>query len=145
VACASSGMLSTVGSEGRTRVMVVDDHEILRQGVVSLLSGERTLDVVAEAADGREAVSLAKRLRPDVIVMDVRMPRMGGAEATRQILAEMPDVIVIGLSAFSDEGFRTEMLKAGAVDLLDKVDAGEKLTAKIAECLAARNKTRSCR
>ena len=145
VACASSGMFSTVGSEGRTRVMVVDDHEILRQGVVSLLSGERTLDVVAEAADGREAVSLAKRLRPDVIVMDVRMPRMGGAEATRQILAEMPDVIVIGLSAFSDEGFRTEMLKAGAVDLLDKVDAGEKLTAKIAECLAARNKTRSCR
>ena len=142
---AFSDTLNTVGSKGRARVMVVDDHEILRQGVVALLSGEQTLDVVAEAADGREAVSFAKRLCPDVIVMDVRMPQMGGVEATRQILAEQPEVIVIGLSAFTEEGFKTEMLNAGAADLLDKVDAGEKLTAKIAQCLAMRSKTRSCR
>ncbi len=136
----SSSGRRVAAAEDRARVLVVDDHALFRQGVVSLLAQQSGLDVVGEAADGGEAVSLAKRLLPDVIIMDIRMPVMGGIEATRLILAEFPDIIVIGLSAFVEQGFKTEMLKAGARDLLDKASAGEMLPAKIAECLASRKK-----
>ena len=138
-AAPSSDVPRIAASDGRSRVLVADDHEFLRQGVVRLLTKQRTLVVVGEAANGRDAVSLARLLRPDVIIMDVRMPVMGGAEATRLILSELPGVIVIGLSAFVDDGFRTEMLDAGAVDLLDKAEAGVRLPARIAECLAGRS------
>lgn len=136
----SSDERCVAGNEGRARVLVVDDHALFRQGVVALLSHESSLEVVGEAADGGEAVSLAKQLRPDVVIMDIRMPVMGGLEATRLILSELPDVVVIGLSAFVEQGFRAEMLKAGAADLLDKANAGERLPVKIAECLASREK-----
>jgi DNA-binding NarL/FixJ family response regulator len=112
----------------------------VRAGVTNLLSRDRRLEVAGEAKNGREAVALARQLRPDIVVMDIRMPEMDGIEATRLIRAEWPDVIVIGVSAFGDEGFKAAMLGAGAAGLLDKADAGVKLRALIAECLAARRK-----
>ena len=129
------------GEDGkkRARVLVADDHDLVRDGVVNVLSLDRHLEVVGEAKNGREAVELARTLRPDVIVMDIRMPEMDGIEATRLILSELPGVIVVGITAFSDQGFRSAMLDAGAADLLDKADAGERLRDKIAECLAGRS------
>ncbi len=128
----------TCGTGVRARVLVADDHELVRHGVTQLLSQDSAFDVVGEAANGREALALARELRPDVIVMDVRMPEMDGIEATRLIKAEFPDTVVVGISAFNEAGFRSEMLLAGAVELLDKVDAGETLVATVARCLAGR-------
>jgi DNA-binding NarL/FixJ family response regulator len=119
---------------------VVDDHDLVRNGVKSLLARQGTLEVVGEGRNGREAVELVRQLRPDVVVMDIRMPVMDGVEATRQIHAEWPEVVIVGVSAFGDESFRPTMLGAGAAGLLDKADAGSKLPALIASCLAARNK-----
>ena len=123
----------------RITVLLAEDHEIFREGLQQLLLAEKDIEVVGVAATGRDAVTLAKKFRPDVIVMDIRMPEMDGIEATRLILSELPGVIVVGITAFSDQGFRSAMLDAGAADLLDKADAGERLRDKIAECLAGRS------
>jgi PAS domain S-box-containing protein len=124
----------------RARVVVADDHDLVRTGLSKLLALDPRLDVVGQAKDGAEAVALARELRTDVVVMDIRMPVMDGIEATRLILSESPDVIVVGVSAFSDEGFRSAMLAAGAVDLLAKADAGQRLAAKIVECMDRRDR-----
>ena len=134
-----SGLGGGEDGKSRARVLVADDHDLVRDGVVNVLSLDRHLEVVGEAKNGREAVELARKLRPDVIVMDIRMPEMDGIEATRLIRSELPGVIVVGITAFSDQGFRSAMLDAGAADLLDKADAGERLTDRIAECLAGRS------
>ena len=124
---------------GRARVLVADDHALVRNGVMQLLSMESTLEVVGSAANGKEAISLARQLRPDVIVMDVRMPELDGLEATRLIMSEFPDTVIVGISAFGETGFKAEMLKAGAVDLLDKADAINTLVPTIKRCMAERS------
>ena len=135
---------STSGPKGRARVLVADDHALVRNGVIQLLSMESSLEVVGSAANGMEALSLARQLRPDVIVMDVRMPEMDGIEATRLIMSEFPDTVIVGISAFGETGFKAEMLKAGAADLLDKADAIDTLVPTIERCMAERpsHKTR---
>ncbi len=110
---------ATVAS-GRVRVVIADDHAIFRQGFGALLRAEGWIDVVGEAADGGEAVELARALRPDVIVMDVSMPKMSGIEATRQIAAELPGVRVVGLSMHEDEEIAKSMREAGAVAFVTK-------------------------
>jgi DNA-binding NarL/FixJ family response regulator len=96
------------------RVVLADDHEIIREGLRSLMEKDRHLEVVAEAGDGRAAVRLAKKLSPDVVVMDISMPGLNGMEATRQITAASPRTKVVALSMHSEKRFVVEMLRAGA-------------------------------
>ena len=102
-----------------TRVLVVDDHALFRDGISSLLKA-RGYDVVGEASDGLEAVVRARELRPDLILMDIRMPNMGGLEATRLIKAELPDVKVVILTVSDDEEDLFEAIKSGAQGYLLK-------------------------
>jgi DNA-binding NarL/FixJ family response regulator len=113
------------------KILLADDHRITRQGLRSLLEKEPDMEVVAEAEEGRTTVRLACELLPDVVVMDVSMPDLNGMEATRQILAELPNVKVIALSMHSDNLFVSEMLKSGASGYLLKDCAFEELARAI--------------
>jgi PAS domain S-box-containing protein len=120
------------GEEGRRlRVLLADDHEIVREGLISLLSEEHNIQVVGEAANGREVVDLADRLRPDVIIMDVAMPLIDGDEATRQIKRHLPDTRVIALSMYEENGTRERMFEAGAEAYILKTAPSEELLAAI--------------
>jgi PAS domain S-box-containing protein len=116
---------------GAIRVLVADDHTVVRKGLVELLQKEQELTVVGDARDGHEAVELAHRLRPQVVLMDVTMPRMDGIEATRRITAELPGVRVIGLSMHGGDDMAAQMLAAGAVDYLVKDGPIENLVAAV--------------
>ena len=115
----------------RLRVLLADDHEIVRQGLASLLSEENTIEIVGEAANGREAVNLAHRLRPDVVIMDVSMPLMSGDEAARQIKQDLPQTRIISLSMFEDPELREKMYHAGAENYVLKTVPFEELLAAI--------------
>lgn len=102
------------------RVLIVEDHEIVRKGIRALLSKEPGIQVVGEAANGRDAVTLAKSLKPDVILMDLVMPKMDGIEATRQITAAQPDVRILVLTSFAADDKVFPAIKAGALGYLLK-------------------------
>lgn len=102
------------------RVLVVDDHDLVRMGIVSLLSGSNKIQVVAEASSGEEAIELAKHHEPDVVLMDIRMPGMGGLEATRKILRQNEDVRVIAVTACAEDPFASRLLQAGAAGYMTK-------------------------
>jgi len=95
------------------RVLVADDHPIVREGIVSVLRGERDLDVVGEAGDGKETVALVERLRPDVVILDVSMPRLNGVTAAWQIGKVAPAVRIIILTVHADQAYVTQALAAG--------------------------------
>lgn len=97
-----------------TRILLVDDHQIMREGLMSLMADEPDLEVVGDASDGRQAVQMAKRLKPDLVVMDISMPGLSGIEATRQILEELDRVRVLALSMHADPRFVAGALEAGA-------------------------------
>jgi DNA-binding NarL/FixJ family response regulator len=103
-----------------TGVLVVDDHAMVRSGLTVLIDGATDLHVVGEAGDGQRAVELALELQPDVVLMDLSMPVMDGVEATRALLKERPDSIVVVLTSFSDQPRVAEALKAGAVGYMLK-------------------------
>lgn len=108
-------------------ILLVDDHEIMRQGLRMLLEKQSDMEVVGEANNGEKAVRLADELSPDVIVMDVNMPGLDGANATRQIKIRHPDMKVVALSMHSKKGFVVEMLKAGASAYVLKENAFSEL------------------
>ena len=97
-----------------TRILLADDHTVVRKGLRLLLETQPGFSVIADAADGREAVALAEKLSPDVVVMDVAMPILNGIEAARQITARHPQAAVVFLSMHSDESYVLKALKAGA-------------------------------
>jgi len=103
-----------------TKVLIAEDHRIVREGVRALLDRENGIEVIGEARDGHEAVRLARKLSPNVVVMDVMMPILNGIEATRQIIGNDANVKVIALSARSDKSFVSQMLCAGASGYLLK-------------------------
>jgi DNA-binding NarL/FixJ family response regulator len=109
------------------RVLLVDDHELMRQGLRSILDDDEEVEVVGEAAGGREAVAMARTLSPDVVVMDVAMKDLNGIEATRQIRAECPGVRVLALSSHSDSRYVRAILQAGACGYVLKANAYDDL------------------
>ena len=106
------------------RVLIVDDHKMVRQGLRAFVLIQDDLELVGEAADGQEACALYERLRPDVVLMDLMMPRMNGVAATRALLERDPKACIIALTSFKDESLVTEALEAGARGyLLKDIDA----------------------
>ena len=121
------------------RILLADDHKLLRDGLRSLLEKQPDLEVVGEAEDGRSAVLLTQKLRPDIVIMDVAMPNLNGIEATRHITSRLSGTRVIALSAHSDRRFVTGVLEAGASAYLLKECAYEELVFCVRSVLA--NKT----
>ena len=117
--------------ERKIRVLLVDDHSVVRQALAHLLGNSPDIEVVGEAADGRAASELVRKLRPDVVTMDISMPGMNGIEATRIIHAEFPTVRIIGLSLFTDAERAEEMRRAGAAEYLTKSGPAAALLAAI--------------
>ena len=113
------------------KVLLADDHKILREGLISLLKKQHDIELIGEAEDGREAVRKTLELKPDIVIMDIGMPELNGIEATRQIKAALPDVKVIALSIHSDKRFVAGMLKAGALGYLLKDSAFNELVKAI--------------
>jgi len=112
----------------RIRVVLADDHRIVREGLRAILASETEFEIVGEAANGRDTVNLARKIEPDVIVMDVSMPDLNGIDATRQIVDMGLSCKILALSGHADEHFVKGMLQAGAAGYLLKECAGEELT-----------------
>ncbi len=115
----------------KIRVLIVDDHTIVRQGLRAILEAEPDIEVVGEAADGREAVKKVAALAPDVVVMDVSMPRMNGLEATARIIKEQPGTRIVALTMHGSEEYVYSCLKSGARGYLLKESASSDLVEAI--------------
>lgn len=118
------------------RIILADDHKIVRDGLRTLIEKEKDMEVIAEAEDGRTAVKLAKKLSPDLVIMDITMPDMNGVDATREIVHTVPGVKVIALSMHSDRQFVTGMLEAGASGYLLKDCAFDELARAVRAVVA---------
>jgi DNA-binding NarL/FixJ family response regulator len=118
------------------RIVIADDHRIVREGLRHLLEKRTDFNVVGEASDGESAVRLARELSPDIVIVDISMPGLNGIEATRRILAERPDIRVLALSMHSDRRFVIETLKAGASGYLLKDSAFDELARAIEVVMA---------
>jgi DNA-binding NarL/FixJ family response regulator len=115
----------------RHRILIADDHAILREGVRALLATADDIEVVGEAADGREAIDLAQQLEPDLILMDVAMPGLGGLEATLEIRRRVPRAKIVVLSQYGEPEYVRRFLKAGVSGYVLKKAAGAELVAAI--------------
>ena len=121
------------------RVMIVDDHSMVRRGLATILKVKPDLELVAEAGNGQEALLKCEEVQPDVILMDLLMPEMGGAEATRLIREQWPEVQVIALTSFQERELVREALQAGAISYLLKNVSAADLAAAIREAHAGRS------
>jgi len=111
----------------KTKILLVDDHKILRDGICSLVKGYDDIEVIGEAPDGKTALEMVRKLRPDLVIMDISMPDMNGIDATRRIRSEYPDIKVIALSMHHDKQFVSEIFRAGASGYLIKDSAFDEL------------------
>lgn len=115
----------------KIRILVVDDHTIVRDGICALLGLAGDMEVVGEAANGREALEMVKKLMPDVVLMDIAMPVMGGLEATRRIRKEFPKVKVLALTQYDDKAYVFPVIEAGAWGFISKTAASSELASGI--------------
>ena len=113
------------------RILLADDHAILREGIRALLEDQHDMEVVGEAADGRQAVGLTRELNPDIVVMDIGMPLLNGLEATRQIKHDCPQVSVLVLTMHDNEEYVSQILAAGASGYVLKRAASSELVMAI--------------
>ena len=121
----------TSDTKPRIRLLLVDDHQIVREGLVGLLEQEDDIEVVGQASDGELAVEMVRKLQPDVVIMDISMPRLNGIEATRRIVSEFPNIRVIGLSMHYEPEMANAMQRAGAANYISKDVPSENLMAAI--------------
>lgn len=115
----------------KIRVLVVDDHTIVRDGICALLALAGDIDVVGEATNGNEALKMVEKLQPDVVLMDVAMPIMGGLEATRRISKDFPKTRVLIITQYDDKEYVFPALEAGASGLISKAGASSELAVGI--------------
>jgi NarL family two-component system response regulator LiaR len=120
------------------RVLIVDDHSMVRKGLITFLKNRPDLEVVGEARDGQEAADLCEHLRPDVILMDLLMPVLGGVAATRLIRQRYPAAQVIALTSFQEKELVQDALQAGAIGYLLKNISGDELVQAICQAHAGR-------
>lgn len=113
------------------RILIADDHQVVRDGLRALLDDPPRYQVIGTACDGREAAVMARKLNPDVIIIDIAMPELNGVDATKRMLAEMPDLRIIALSMHSDKRYISGMLQAGALAYVRKESAFEEITAAV--------------
>ena len=119
--------MTNTSERPKLRVVLADDHAVVREGLIALINRQRDMEVVGEAADGRAAVELTNRLQPDVVVMDVSMPVLNGARATRQLIEHNPGLRILALTVHEERSYLRELLEAGASGYLLKRAAGEEL------------------
>lgn len=105
---------------GPTKIIIVDDHDLVRRGLLLSLEGFDEVEVLAEASDGAEGIRLCQQLRPDVVLMDLVMPEMDGVTATKQVLATCPGTQVVALTSFEDKDLVSDALKAGVISYVLK-------------------------
>jgi two-component system, NarL family, response regulator LiaR len=120
-------------------VMLVDDHNVVRSGLAAFLRAYEDLELVGEAKNGREALELCRRSKPDVILMDLMMPEMDGIAATRAILAECPEIKIIAMTSFEDEELVQGVLAAGAISYLLKNVTSDELSKAIRDAVSGRS------
>jgi DNA-binding NarL/FixJ family response regulator len=123
--------MTTTKNNGKISILIADDHEIMREGLRRLLGAEADLQIVGEAADGEEAIRRTAELQPDVVIMDIAMPGVGGIDATRAILRDNPQTKVVILSMYDYDHYIREGLEAGARAYLAKSNAARELIAAI--------------
>jgi len=115
----------------KIRVLVVDDHTIVRDGICALLGLSKDIEVVGEASNGREALEMAKKFMPDVMLIDIAMPHMNGLEATRRIRKELPGVRILVLTQYDDKEFVFSAIEAGASGFISKTATSSELASGI--------------
>jgi DNA-binding NarL/FixJ family response regulator len=123
------------GARPPARLLIADDHDLVREGLRAVLSGEDDLEVVGEAKDGREALRMCRSLSPDLVLMDVRMPKSDGLEATRAIKEEMPEVSVMMVTMHENPDYLLEAIRAGAAGYILKDAEGERLVGAVRRTL----------
>ena len=114
-------------TKDKLKVLIADDHPLLREALHKTLDGEEDMEVIAEAGDGEEAVKLASEMKPDVVVMDIVMPKLNGIEATKKIKEVAPDIAILILTAYDDDEYVLGLLDAGAAGYLLKSARGRDL------------------